>query len=489
MAVDFRSGYVPPGVYVSADSSAVSSSVGAGPTVVCLVGPSLGYRTFVDYVTFPNSDAITLTQKGIIESSVVIQPTSDTSVTYNEGEDWTLVPNSSDADKSDLSIVDSGNIQANTPLIVSYRFTDDAFYGLNQFSDFTTLKTVYGDPFTEAGVLQSPLSFAAQIAFENGANVVYAITLTPSGAIDSRYKNAYDLTLTNYDINLIVPIFDVVGSQVGPLNLGQLTNYIAQLKSHLQDADSAGYPRNAIVGVPETFDAAVTPDQIATLFNYRRVVVVWPNRLTYYNSLATSNPYQVVGGSYLAAACAGVLANNITAQGLTRRQIYSINGIAPDIAPAQTTVNKNTWSSRGVAVMEQNRTGALVIRHGVTTDMTSVVSREFSIVRCQDELFREVQQSLEAAQLIGTPITASTALAVKGTVAGALESALADQTIQSYSNLAVRQQNLPNGDPTVIECTFAYQPTYPLNYIQVKFTFDLSTGDITSTTDTADTAA
>jgi hypothetical protein len=172
---------------------------------------------------------------------------------------------------------------------------------------------------------------------------------------------------------------------------------------------------------------------------------------------------------------------------LTRQQVFAIAGIAPDIIAQQTTYNKNNWSARGVAVLEPNRAGRLVIRHGVSTDVSSVTTREFSIVRCQDELFTLIQQSLESANLIGTPITSDTPLSVKGIIAGALETALANNTIQGYSGLAVRQQSLPNGDPTVIEAVFIYAPTFPVNYITVSFSFNLSTGTTAATTD--DTAA
>jgi hypothetical protein len=223
------------------------------------------------------------------------------------------------------------------------------------------------------------------------------------------------------------------------------------------------------------------------MFAYRRIVLVWPNQFNYYNSVL--NNTILIGGSYAAAAAAGILANNPMNQGLTRRQVRSISSIGSAAALTLTTTNKNLWSSKGVAVIETNRSGQMVFHHGVTTDMSSVTNREFSIVRCQDDLFNTVQVSLDQSQLIGTPITAETPLAVKGIIAGALEASLSAGSIQGYNNLAVRQQSLPNGDPTVIEATFAYQPTYPLNYITVSFALNLSTGALTSSTDSAGTAS
>lgn len=478
--VDFRAGYVPPGVYVSADTSSVSGAVGVSPTVVCLVGPGLGFQTFTENITFPNtSSTITLTQQGIQQSSIVV---SNGSTTYALGTDYTKA--STDASQPDavttVSIVSTGTIPAGVPVSVSYNYANANYFGLNQFGDFASLINVYGTPFDpNTGAVQSEISLAAQIAFENGANQIFTVTLSGLGSLSDQYNAAYALTATNFDIDLIVPVFGT--STIADDTA--FTPYVSGLSAHLQTTDSGGYPRTALVGLPETFSTAVTPDTLASMFSYRRVVLVWPNQYNYFNSIL--NTTILVGGSYAAAAAAGVLANQPINTGLTRRQIRSLSSISAASLLTETDTNKNLWSSKGVAVIEPNRSKQMVFRHGTTTDPSSVTNRELSIVRCQDALFTLVQQSLDQAALIGTPITSGTPLAVKGIISGALETALTSDTIQGYANVAVRQQSLPNGDPTVIECTFSYQPTYPLNYITVKFTLDLSTGNITTSTDAA----
>jgi hypothetical protein len=264
-----------------------------------------------------------------------------------------------------------------------------------------------------------------------------------------------------------------------------MSPYTAGLVAHLQSTEDAGYPRVALVGVPSDFSTAITPDIIASQLDYRRVSLIWPNQYTYYNSVL--NTTVTISGVYAAAAAAGVLANQPINTGLTRRQLRSLTAIAPAALLTETTANKDYWSSKGVAVVEPNRQNQLIVRHGVTTDMSSITNRELSIVRCQDALFTIVQQSLDQAELIGSPITLNTPLAVKGIITGALETALGSDTIQGYDNVSVRQQILPSGDPTIIECLFSYAPTYPMNYITVKFSLDLSTGSITTTTDSAGT--
>jgi hypothetical protein len=482
--VDFRSGYVPPGVYVSADTSSVATAVGISPTVVCLIGPGLGYQTFSETLTFANNTAnVVLTQLGIQQNSVVVK-SPDGSTTYTATTDYTL--SSSHASLPDavttIAIVSSGNIDAGDPVVVSYNFANTGYFGLNQFGDFASLINVYGSPFNATtGQVQSPLSLAAQIAFENGANQIYAVTLNGLGSLSDQFNAAYALTATNFNIDLVVPIFadGTIADDTA------MSPYTAGLVAHLQSTEDAGYPRVALVGVPSDFSTAITPDIIASQLDYRRVSLIWPNQYTYYNSVL--NTTVTISGVYAAAAAAGVLANQPINTGLTRRQLRSLTAIAPAALLTETTANKDYWSSKGVAVVEPNRQNQLIVRHGVTTDMSSITNRELSIVRCQDALFTIVQQSLDQAELIGSPITLNTPLAVKGIITGALETALGSDTIQGYDNVSVRQQILPSGDPTIIECLFSYAPTYPMNYITVKFSLDLSTGSITTTTDSAGT--
>lgn len=495
--VDFRAGYVPPGVYVTADSSSVSTTAGVGPTVVLLVGPGLGSRSQVDYVTFATkTSSFTLSQQGAVNPSAggltVYSVAAGVTTTYELTTDYTVAVSGSGTETvTTVTAVSDGSIPTNTQIMIAYNYANDAYFALNQFSDFGSLSSVYGAPFSPSGTLQSPLSLAAQIAFDNGANEIYCIAIpnnvTGSG-VASAYRAAYDQTLVNPEIGLIIPVFDSTTDSGHPVDMSSLSSFLGGLVAHLTNAEADGVPRNAILGVPETFDSSVTPDQIAVALDYRRVVFVWPNQLDFYNAYSTPPGNVVVGGQYLAAACAGVLTALPTNTGLTKQVVYSFSAIDPAVAPKLTVTNKNTWSSKGVAVLEANRLGQLTIRHGVTTDVSSVTSREFSIVRCQDELFNEIQTSLESAALIGTPIDDNTPLAVKSIVTGALETALGDETIAAYNTVNVRQQSLPDGDPSVIEVVFTYQPTYPLNYITVNFSYDLSTGAITdNSTDTTDT--
>jgi hypothetical protein len=475
------SGYNPPGVYVSSDSSSVTGVVGVQPTVACLVGPGLGYQTATDTLVFPSlSTPLKLSQLGVQQSSIAVSYIDGGGVSHNLtlGTDYTV--SATDGSYPDtvttITPVGTGALPVNTSIFVAYRYANANYFAVNSFTDFASLIAVYGNPFNSTtGAIQSPLSLAAQIAFENGANQVYTVALSGLGSLSDQYRDAYTLTESLNVIDITVPVF----AENAITDNTDLPSFISRLVTHLQNCEADGFPRVGIMGVGSGFSDSVTPDIIAQEFNYKRVVFVWPKELLYYNNFTNSTV--TIGGTYLAAACAGVLCNNPVNQGLTRRQIRSFSGITLKAAQSSTTTNKNTWSAAGVAVAEVNRLGQLVIRHGTTTDPSVVTKRELSIVRCQDALFNLVQQSLDQAQLIGSPITTDTPLTVKSIITGALETAVSTNSIQAYNNVSVRQQALPNGDPTVIECLFSYQPTYPLNYITVVLTLDLTTGQVTTT--------
>lgn len=485
--VDFTAGYTPPGVYVQTQTSGSTGVVGIGNTVVCLFGRGRGYQTYTENITFANGNTVALSQLGIDASSIVVTGTVagvPTTFQLDGGvtpHDYSVTQTNGSNTNSATSIVRtaSGTIPVTGTVTVSYHYTPASYFALNNFADYATFATVYGpalDPVT--GAVVSPLSLAAQMAFQNGANVIYAVALSGQGTTLSQYEAAYALTNANYDINLMVPLFeDAVDAASAGGEITQLATFINDM------ASNQSLPRMALIGLAKTFSGS-GPDTLASSINNKRIVLVYPQVYNYFNPV--TNTTVTVDGFYAAAACSGFLANNAPNQGLTRAQVRGFTGIPTATLNAATLTNKNLWSSKGVSVIEINRLGQMIVRHGVTTSASNVGTREISLVRCQDALFELMQVTLDASEKIGDSIGPGTSLEIKSLVAGALETALANGTIRAYKDLLVSQQTLPSGDPTVIEVTFSYFPTYPLNYITVTFTLDLSTGNIQ--TETADTA-
>jgi hypothetical protein len=194
---------------------------------------------------------------------------------------------------------------------------------------------------------------------------------------------------------------------------------------------------------------------------------------------SATNQITEVCGSYLAAAAVGRLSTLPIAQGLTKQRVSSFQGLPTAIVQKMTRAYRDLLSGSGVMVAEIDRLGRLSIRHGVSTDMSALNTREISMTRIADTLYALVQLGMDAADLIGQPIDAEMTSRVKAALTSILEQAKLSEVIVNYGDLKVRQQTPSTGDPSVIECKFAYLPAVPLNYIVVQFQINLTTGELT----------
>jgi hypothetical protein len=251
---------------------------------------------------------------------------------------------------------------------------------------------------------------------------------------------------------------------------------LATLNAALQADAIKGILRMAICGLDQTYVGSIANvAALASGISSSRIVLAYPNMMEYYNGVL--NQTMTVDGYYLAAGFAGVLAVQDAQMPLTHKVVTGFSGITPSALRALTPTNKDTLAVGGVCVVEPDRSNRIRVRHGITTNYAGgILNREISLIRSQDALYNLLQDTMETSGLIGIPITDTTALQVKSIVAGALETAKQGNggLIIDYTDLAVRQQAPPSGDPTVIEVRFAYKPPWPLNYILVTFTVNTS---------------
>lgn len=475
--VDF-SKYNPPGVYVDEVLTPQTTPVSGIPNVPAIVGPSRGYRIHTERVTLNGTTAVELAKLGIDTTTIevtsldgtVYAETTDYTFTQTEGADAT--PSYTYDNPTTLTRVATGSIADGETVYVSYRYTDEQFIQPQRFTDIDSVALMYGDAIDLAtGDITSPLTLGARIAFQNGAPEVFCLpTLSAqvTAVSPGELSGVYPKLETIPEVGVVVPL--PVGVTGTPGSPGDAQMVATDLENHVQSASDAGYFRVGIIG--HDANSTVEPDSLAKAVASQRVVQAYPNRLNYYNGQTNQNIE--VGGYYLAAAYAGQLTRRQPQWPLTKRNIRSFASLPNAVAQSLTTSTKNRYSEAGVAVTELTRDGRLVVRHGVTTDPSNVMTRELSLVRARDTLMQNLETTVERSGLIGTPIDQDTVFRVKGTVAGVLETAVETGLVVSYRDLKARQTTT---DPTVIEVKFAYQPSYPLNYIVVAFTVDVQTGE------------
>lgn len=488
--------YQPPGVYVEGAPATLVTAGGTPATTVTLVGSARGYQLATE--TFPlTGTARALANRGVLPDS---HPSPNLAVStlggaaLAEDVDYALVRGSLASDATTIARINTSTVVADgEQVVVSYSFADADYYAPKTFEDSSSVEKVYGpalvsslpsDP--DETQVASPLTLAASLAFQNGASSVLLVAVEPTTVdinLRTRFTEAYQKLGTNPEVTLLVPVLAQPAGQDNPTYTSSVAAFVSDARAHCVDSADDGYGRIAFVGVDTGYDDSdVTFEEMAAAVDSNRVVIAYPSRLRLYN--ASLSQTTEVGGCYLAAAYAGRLAAQDPSRGLTRLQVYGFSGLPTDVVRDMTTAFKNSLSSSGVAVTEVGRTGALQVRHGTSSDPTDILTREISVMRAQDVLYRIIADGIEGADLIGSPIDADVLIQVKGILTGLLESATADSVIAEWLDLQVRQQSTPEGNPTIVEAQFTYKPFLPLNYIVVTFAMDLTTGNSTTTVET-----
>ncbi|WP_428957947.1 hypothetical protein [Streptomyces sp. cg35] len=502
--------YTPPGVYVSDASTPVVTPRSVSTSTVTILGPALGYETLTEVLTVYAASPTSLTQRGVYASAVtgpppiaapVVKTLAGQALVYGDDYTFQVVAGSGSAatavtqirrlsaDDGDLTKPSPNGLKDGDQVRITYAFTSATYYEPTEFEDYDQVVAAYGPALVSVAPtdptgsqVASPMTLAAKIALENGAASVLCVPTNPAvGDFRTQLAAAYKKVEVDYRAQLLVPLF--VDGAYDAHTSTNVANLLADVKLHCESAASDGYGRIAFTGVATTYDNVTGHDQLAIQQSSKRLAIAYPNRVLAFNSAV--NASTEIDGFYLAAAMAGRLARNPVARGLSRQSLTSFTGLPAPIAQAMTRTFRNNLSRSGVSVAEINSANQLVVRHGLSTNMTSILTQEISLTRIGDTLLQMVQSGMENSGLIGEPITPEMTVNVKSALVGILEQATSDATIVSYANVQVRQLS---ADPSIIEATFSYKPAIPMNYIVIKFAVDLNTGE-TSTDASEDQTA
>lgn len=468
--------YVPPGVYTE---SVAGPSVGintALPSAVGIFGTTVGFRSFTDVFVVPDDEAGPtpvsfgpLTKLGAQSASIVVTDVNDGTV-YVAATDYTVTQDPGDdtvLDTDDDSFmftrVLGGDLLEGATVRITYQYTDETFFDATTFTDAFDVQDAYGAAFDTSGALTSPLTLACQLAFANGATEIVAVAVDYSGApVLADYQEALAKLEDIESIAVIVPA------------TGDNTVF-ASVSSHVNLQSANRRERRAIVGADGSTTAVSSATRItyAQALDNRRVMMASPATVTYFSTAA--NLEVTIGGYFLAAALSGMAVSQGVAVPLTRKLLTGFIAI-PEVLSEQ---QKNSEATAGLCVIEQLRSGQIRVRHGVTTDPTSLYTREWTITGQEDRLAIQVRNYLDSSGVIGSVISNTTLASVKAQVIGALGILQDNGDIQAWRNIQTRQ--LIN-NPDVVQVQFEWQASIPLNYILVRYSIDLTTGNVTTAT-------
>lgn len=342
------------------------------------------------------------------------------------------------------------------------------------------VESKYGPAWDSSGNILNPLSFAASLAFANGANSVVLQALFASGTPNTNptgsltdWENSFSNLYNIEDINVVVPIISSGSLAVSPSDalslqievaLQNFVAYMAENQNQLVIGIVGEDATNGTLASPTTLQAHA---QSIGANNYaENMVLISPGSFQIANpitGLATN-----IGGQYVAACVAGMLSRYTVQTPLTRKQVNALTGVNV----ARTEVQKDQDAGAGCLVVDAKR-GRIQVRDGITTSQVSISSRTLNVVRAKHYMMENIRTALED-QVVGQIVLDDQAnFRVQLIISAELDLLVADGTIVSYD--AIQCAPDPT-DPTALQVRFSYLPAYPLNRVSISFSINQSSG-------------
>lgn len=492
--------YRPPGTSVNEVITPHVSPLLAAPANVCLVGLAQGSQVRTDQFVISGTTAVALPglpQGSTLSEVISVKDALDPSKGAADGSGYSLTTDYTVTLASGtITRVQAGKIADGTLINVTYRYVAPDYYEPYRLFNLGDVESRYGSGLNADGSVNSPLSLAASIAFENGADSVIVQPLfkratpgnpdtaagqpdaTAGAALTTWQDTLYNLRAIE-DINVIVP---VVGQSQANVTDAALLAIFQAVQDHV------AYMKNTHQYIVGLFaEDSSTNSAMATISTVRGHAAALQGRYggALNEQLALINttkftrtlPNGVVGtfgGQYVAVALAGMLCSRPVSDPLTRDVISGFLSVDD----RRDENKKNIDAAAGLMVVENYR-GSVRVRHGITLDTTATARRELSVVRAKHRMIESVRDTLEN-QIIGKIIAdANSPFVVRSAVVGVLEELARARDLVDYSAVDVRLKSL---DPTTMQVRFSYRPAFPVNYIDIEFSLDLTAATITPIT-------
>lgn len=493
--------YRQPGVAVDEVVTPQISPLLAAPALVCLVGLAQGYQTRTDQFVLSGTTATPLpglptgaTVQAVTSVKDVLNPNKGAA----DGSGYTVTTDyTANTSAGTITRVGAGTIPDNTLVNVTYTYVASDYFVPTRMYDLGSVESRYGSALNTAGTaINSPLSYAAAVAFENGADSVVCQPLlvrqTPGdpttaaaqpnstqAATLSTWQDSLYVLRDIEDINVIVP---VAGQSMTNVTDAVLLTIFQAVQDHCYFMSQSDQYIVSVQGEDASTSNAVA--QKATIQSHastlrgryggalaEQTVLLAPAKFS--RPLPSYGQEIAVGGQYAAAAVAGMLASRPVSSTLTRKVISGFTGVTDP----RDLNEKNADAGAGLLVIEQ-KGGNVVVRHAITLDQTSTARRELSVVRAKHRMIESVRDTIDR-QIIGNVTADNNApLIVRSTVVGVLEQLRQAKDLVDYSSVEARLLSL---DPTTIQVRFSYRPAFPLNYVNIEFSIDLTSGQVQST--------
>lgn len=193
-----------------------------------------------------------------------------------------------------------------------------------------------------------------------------------------------------------------------------------------------------------------------------RMVAFYPDSavITLSNELG-ENFETLVDGTFFAAAAAGAVVSPAidVATPYTRRRIQGFTRI-PRILDA---VEANQTAVAGVTLLE-DLDPIVRIRQGLTTDMTSVLTRLPTVTQIADYVSLNSRSVLDA--FVGTKFLSSRVNEVEVSMTSLFKQLIQQEIVAAFTGISAVVDTV---DPTILRAEAYYQPIFPLLYLVLTF--------------------
>jgi len=430
-------------------TSTLSTGTGSGSVNVGVVG-----QTYIDEVsgfrvTFASATA------GTIDFAITKKHTCGTAFQRGIYGTRFLIEGLVDVEIGDTGIISTfprtGNEPANGDI---YYVTFDQVR-----TDYTTkLLTTMSDVTKYFGPLsiENKIVVAANLAFLNGARAValkqVRLNSSTGDATSQDYLDAIDSFNEPLQDGSKPSILQVLTTNIDVINYLKSSNATQSSIRYKNERTSYfGYS----VGTKPS-DAG----QIAASVKSEKMTAIYPDGAVLALTDEFGNEVEyLVGGEYLAVAMSGRDVSPVTdiATPLTRAQLVGFRRLNRRLD----TVTASQVANSGVTVLEDSR-GTIRVLMSLTTDLTSVLTRNPRIVEIKHFIQKGVRDTLDP--YIGTKFLPSQIPAIESSLGSYFKALKLAEIITDYKGIkAVRNAS----DPSTVDVTAYYSPVLSLDWIVV----------------------
>lgn len=442
----------------ASDKFTVSSSNSSGSA-----GTGTPGQTYTDAVTGLRFTVLPATDGSYTASgtfTLVVSPTFDVSPStprYALPGLETIVTNTVNVGVNDTSTVQTFNPGGLEPKVgdsyfVTYRYMKQDF-STNLFRQFKTIEANFGPLSAENRV-----TLGAYLAIINGAVLVgikqvLKVPQTNQASAPSFISAIQDLATPlpgNIKPDIIVPL--ATDTSV----YGVLTQHV-----EIQSTEKNAAERMGFIGFASGTSPSVAQAVAKSLLS-NRIVALYPDSavVTLTNELGESFD-TLVDGSFFAAAVSGAVVSPAVdvATPYSRRRITGFTRI-PRILDA---VEANQTAVAGVTLLED--LGPIIrIRHGLTTNMSSILTRLPTVTQISDFVQEQTRGVLDP--FVGTKFLNRRTNEVEVILTSLFKQLVQQEVVGAFTGISA---DVDSSDPTMLNARAYYAPIFPLLYLSVTY--------------------